>query len=284
MKTTWSILYRGPLSSCNYECVYCPFAKARNTREELLDDRRRLKRFVQWIECRAEHIGVLFTPWGEALVHGAYQQALCDLSRMQHVRRVAIQTNLSCPLDWVKNADPQRLALWCTFHPTQVTLDRFLRQCRKLDSHGIRYSVGVVGTKEALPLLEPLRAGLGSSTYVWVNAFKRNPEYYTDDEIARFTAVDPLFPINNQRHPSRGRACRTGHTVFSVDGNGAMRRCHFVKTIIGNIYEPGFEQALRPRLCPAESCGCHIGYVHLEDLQLDAVFGDGLLERIPTQV
>ena len=30
-----SILYRGPLSSCNYGCEYCPFAKREESRAEL---------------------------------------------------------------------------------------------------------------------------------------------------------------------------------------------------------------------------------------------------------
>ena len=30
-----SILYRGPLSSCNYDCAYCPFAKRRETPAQL---------------------------------------------------------------------------------------------------------------------------------------------------------------------------------------------------------------------------------------------------------
>jgi MoaA/NifB/PqqE/SkfB family radical SAM enzyme len=282
MKTSWSILYRGPLSSCNYACEYCPFAKTHNTREELRDDEARLNRFAHWVEARPEEIGILFTPWGEALVHRSYQKALSELSHLPNVRRVAIQTNLSCHLGWLPSANPQTLALWCTFHPTEVKLDRFLQQCRSLDEHGIRYSVGIVGTKEALPFLEPLRAGLRPKVYVWVNAFKRNPEYYTQDEIDRLSGFDPLFSINNKRHSSLGRWCRTGHTVFSVDGDGDMRRCHFVKDVIGNIYERDFEKALRPRVCPAETCGCHIGYVHLNELGLDAVFGDGLLERIPS--
>jgi hypothetical protein len=281
MKTSWSILYRGPLSSCNYACEYCPFAKTRNTRAELADDAERLQRFVAWVENRREEIGILFTPWGEALIHRVYQNALCKLSHLQNVRRVAIQTNLSCALEWVAGANPDKLALWCTFHPGEIALDRFLHQCHTLDACGVQYSVGIVGTKEALVFLEPLRGGLRPDVYLWVNAFKRNPEYYTAGEISRLTQIDPLFPVNNQRHPSLGRACRTGQSVFSVDGNGDMRRCHFVKDIIGNIYEPDFETALRPRVCPAETCGCHIGYVHLENLGLDAVFGDGLLERIP---
>src|SRR6185436_20891640 len=85
VRRSWSILYRGPLTSCNYECGYCPFAKTRNTREELQEDARQLRRFTEWVGGRREEIGILFTPWGEALPHEAYQNALCDLSHLPNV-------------------------------------------------------------------------------------------------------------------------------------------------------------------------------------------------------
>lgn len=284
MKVSWSILYRGALSSCNYACGYCPFAKTTNSREQLEEDERQLEQFADWVAGRSEEIGILFTPWGEALIHPHYQRTLSSLSHLQNVHRVAAQTNLSCRLDWVSAADARKLALWCTFHPSQVSLERFLSQCRILDANGLRYSVGIVGTREALRFLEPLRAGLKAEIYLWVNALKRNPDYYSLEEVECLTRFDPLFPVNNTQHASYGRNCRTGHTVFSVDGNGEMRRCHFVREVIGNIYEPGFEKALRPRQCPAQTCGCHIGYVHLEHLGLDEVFREGLLERIPARL
>ena len=281
MNSGWSILYRGPLSSCNYACGYCPFAKTANTAAELREDETRLQRFVDWARDRPEQIRILFTPWGEALIHRYYQRALCELSHLPNVRRVAIQTNLSCRLDWLARANPDTLALWCTFHPDETRLESFIAQCRRLDDHEFRYSVGLVGTRENLAHLEDLRRELQPAVYVWVNAFKREPGYYSEAEIEFISAVDPFFPINNRHHPSLNRACRTGHTVFTVDGNGDLRRCHFVATVLGNIYEPGFEAALKPRLCPVATCGCHIGYVHLEDLSLEKVYGDGLLERIP---
>jgi len=277
----WSIQYRGPLSSCNYACGYCPFAKTHNTITELRDDEARLRRFIDWVAGRPEQIGVLFTPWGEALVHRYYQRALCELSHLRNIHRIAIQTNLSCRLDWLSQANVGTLALWCTFHPTETSLNAFLSQCRILDEKGIRYSVGLVGTRQNLEQLEALRAGLQPRTYLWVNAFKRLPDYYTMAELNFISGIDPLFPINNRHYSSLNRVCHTGHAVFTVDGNGDIRRCHFVKTVIGNIYEAGFEQSLRPRLCPETTCGCHIGYIHLEDLELDRVYGDGLLERIP---
>jgi MoaA/NifB/PqqE/SkfB family radical SAM enzyme len=277
-----SILYRGPLSSCNYGCDYCPFAKHTETDAEHAADARALDRFVDWVAQREDdQISVLFTPWGEALIRRRYQRALVTLTNLPHVEKIAIQTNLSCRLDWVEVCDRRKLGLWATYHPTQTRRERFLAQCRELDRRGVRYSVGVVGLKEHREEIEALRQELPSSIYLWINAYKRVPDYYTEEELRHFETIDPLFPINNTRHPSLGRACRAGHTVISVDGEGTMRRCHFIRTPLGNIYEPGFEQALRPTPCVNATCGCHIGYVHIPDLKLYEVFGDGVLERIP---
>jgi MoaA/NifB/PqqE/SkfB family radical SAM enzyme len=101
--------------------------------------------------------------------------------------------------------------------------------------------------------------------------------------VERFTRVDPLFPFNNQRHPSQGRACRCGSSVISVDGEGTIRRCHFIREIIGSIYVPGWEERLHAQACTNETCGCHIGYVHLDHLGLYDAFGQGILERIPRE-
>jgi hypothetical protein len=38
---------------------------------------------------------------------------------------------------------------------------------------------------------------------------------------------------------------------------------------------------LRLSLCGNATCGCHIGYVHMDELKLYEVFGEGVLERIP---
>ena len=48
-----SILYRGPLASCDYDCGYCPFAKRRDSPETLRADRAALERFVAWVTASA---------------------------------------------------------------------------------------------------------------------------------------------------------------------------------------------------------------------------------------
>ena len=280
-----SILYRGPLSSCNYGCDYCPFAKHAETDEEHGADALALSRFLGWVELQREHqLSVFFTPWGEALVRKRYQRALVRLTNLPNVEKAAIQTNGSCRLDWVEECDKSRLGLWVTFHPTQTSRARFVARCEEMTRRGVRFSVGVVGMHEHKAEIEALRRELPRDVYLWLNAFKRQQGYYNDDDVRFMEAIDPLFALNNQRHASLGSRCRTGHSVFSVDGNGTMQRCHFVKMPIGNIYDANWETALQPRLCPNTSCGCHIGYVHMNDLPLYETFGDGVLERIPRQL
>jgi MoaA/NifB/PqqE/SkfB family radical SAM enzyme len=97
------VLYRGPLASCNYGCEYCPFAKRKDSREQLATDRLAWRRFVDWAGSATDvSLGVLVTPWGEALIRRWYQEGLAQLSHLSHVTRCAGQTNLSAPLDWIK--------------------------------------------------------------------------------------------------------------------------------------------------------------------------------------
>ena len=275
-----SILYRGPLASCTYGCEYCPFAKRKDSREQLATDRTQWERFVDQVEDRPNvQTGILVTPWGEALIRRWYQQGMVQLSHLPHVTRIAAQTNLSCELDWITDANPERIALWCTYHPEWTTLDEFLVQTAKLDKAGVQYSVGVVGQREYAEAARALRAALPASTYVWINAVKALE--YSAEEAAGWTAIDPLFGINNKRWPSLGAACGAGERAITVDGDGTMRRCHFIKDPIGNFYDDDWDVALKPRPCTNVDCHCHIGYVHLDYLELHKVFATGLLERVP---
>lgn len=276
-----SLLYRGPLSSCNYGCEYCPFAKQVNTRLELQEDAVKLERFVDWVLERSEPSSVLFTPWGEALIRPSYQQALQRLSNARHVAVAAIQTNLSGDLRWVDACSPSSVGIWATYHQQWCQTDEFVSKVKHLHETGVRVSVGVVGMPSFAEEIESLRRNLPAEVYLWINAAKSS-ECYSESLIERFEAVDPLFRTNTIYHPSLGRRCRTGQSVLSVDGSGAVRRCHFVDQVIGNIYDPEFSECLQERPCPNETCGCHIGYVHLDHLQLGPVYGDGILERIPS--
>ena len=47
-------------------------------------------------------------------------------------------------------------------------------------------------------MIADLRRELPADVYLWVNAYKRNPDYYTAEMVEKLTRLDPLFPVNNQ--------------------------------------------------------------------------------------
>lgn len=287
MRRHVSLLYRGPLSSCNYDCSYCPFAKRHETAAQLQQDQLALTRFADWAADSPKYeLSLFFTPWGEALTRRWYQRALQRLSHCTHIRRLVVQTNLSWAADWLEDCRPERLALWCTYHPSQISRDAFLAACSQLQQRGIRHSIGMVALPEDFAEIEAMRRLLPSSTYLWLNAWDTGDGRkfeYSREQLRRLVAIDPHFEFNTRDHVSWGRPCETGRSVFSVNGQGRVSRCHFVADDLGDLYADDWEFPEESAGCPNQTCGCHIGYVHLPELNLQQVFGGSLLERIPLE-
>ncbi|WP_172250346.1 STM4011 family radical SAM protein [Saccharibacillus deserti] len=277
-----TLYFRGSLSSCNYSCPYCPFSKTVDSSETLAKDRIQVRRFVEWAadqEALGHRLSIFFNPYGEGLVHRWYREAMIELSHMAHVDKVAIQTNLSAKLDWTERLNPDTSAFWATYHPGETSEERFLGRCLDLYRRGIPFSVGSVGVRSAFESIESLRRGLPEEVYLWINAFKDRKNYYTDGEIERMRAVDPLFELNLPDYASLGSACRTGESVFFVQGPGIIKRCYSDRRVIGHLYRSELEELAQVRPCGMKTCGCYIGYAHMPELDLGRYYGEGLLER-----
>lgn len=280
MKAT--IYYRGKLSSCNYDCPYCPFSKTVDSKETLELDKQQLRQFVDWVreQSAAGHrLSLFFNPYGEALIRSWYREAMVELSHMEHVEKVAVQTNLSVKLDWAGELNRETAAFWATYHPRETKEENFVRQCLTLRELGLDFSVGTVGLRSAFPAIESMRQALPEDVYLWVNAFKDKPNYYSVEEIRFLQSIDPLFEGNLRDYPSLGKACAAGSTVFYVQGSGHVRRCYKDRRIIGHLYRDGLESLAADRPCGMSKCGCYIGYIHMADSPFAELFGEGLLER-----
>ena len=177
----------------------------------------------------------------------------------------------------------EKIGLWCTYHPGQITLARFLERCARLDAMGVRYSVGVVALHAHYDAIRALRAALPPHVYLWLNAYdRRGPGYYAAQDLAWLDAIDPWFAQNRRPVPSRGKGCFAGETSLSVDGDGELARCHFLPERLGNLYEDDLADMLQERSCPRFKCDCYIGYAQRKDLPFQQLFGDGVLARLGT--
>ncbi|WP_342564554.1 STM4011 family radical SAM protein [Paenibacillus sp. FSL R7-0345] len=278
------LYYRGALTSCNYDCPYCPFGKTRDSAATLAKDREGVEAFVRWAAEQGEaghRLSIFFNPYGEGLIHRWYRDALVTLSRLPHVDKVAIQTNLSANLAFLPELNPAKASFWATYHPGQVSEDKFLAQCMAVHRQGVPLSVGSVGIRSAFPAIASLRAALPDEVYLWVNAYKDKPDYYTPEDLAFLSGIDPHFRINAADYDSLGRSCNAGKHVFYVQGAGTVKRCYKDRGVIGNLYRDGLEGLAAERSCRMKVCDCYIGYIHMPELQLEQVYGRGLLERIP---
>lgn len=189
---TIDISYRGFLASCNYRCDYCPFALTHDDASQRKIDEQALKRFIIWIKSRQgkNRFRILLTPWGEALIRKWYRQAIIDLSWLPHVLKVVVQTNLSSPTHWLMATNRDKVALWTSFHPSEISLEKFITSTKKLDIMNINYSVGVVGKKESQTIVKKLRKKLNPNTYFWINAYKDISDYYSQTDQQFFTDID----------------------------------------------------------------------------------------------
>ncbi len=277
-KESLTLLYRGSLSSCNYACEYCPFGKTAFDVEALKADSLELERFVNHIEQgQYADLSLMFIPWGEALIHKHYQQAMIRLSRVFAIRTVVTQTSLTVRPDWLRDSHAEKIAFWCTFHPTQTTLDAFLSRLDVLNVRSIRYSVGIVGRDDFYDVGLQLRKKLPPHVALWVNPLDDDIDAYTPDRIKQWSQIDPVFSHTAKKRLTKDTKCRCGTSVFTVSGNGDMRRCPFVNEIIGNLYEN--EIPTITEHCPNEQCNCYIGYAHWESDSFRDMYGDNILVR-----
>ncbi|MCU6708264.1 STM4011 family radical SAM protein [Paenibacillus sp. J5C_2022] len=284
MKAT--IYYRGSLTSCNYDCPYCPFSKNKDSAATLAKDKEQLLRFIAWVreqELAGHELYIFFNPYGEGLIHRWYREGMAALSHMPHVRKVVIQTNLSANVNWTDTLHREKAAFWVTYHPGQCKEEAFVAQCTELYKQGISFSVGTVGVRSAFEAIASIRRRLPQDVYVWVNAFKDVPDYYTVEEAEELRRLDPLFDLNRADYDSLGKRCMAGEDVFYVLGSGRVKRCYKDRAVIGDLYRDGLEGLSKQRLCRMKQCGCYIGYKHMPELAMADWYGDGLLERVPTQ-
>lgn len=202
---------------------------------------------------------------------------------------MAVQTNLSCRLDWLEGADLGTLALWRTYHPSQVTRERFLAKHRELTRRGVRHSVGIVGQPEHLESARRLRTELDPATYALLSVNAAEGRACTDADAAQWTENRPAVPGVATCPPVARQGVPDRRVGISVDDAGRVRRCHFVSRTdqgedLGNLSGGSFRDALGPRPCPLLKCDCHIGHVHMPDLGLYPAFRSGVLERVPERL
>ena len=268
-----TIYYRGFLKSCNYNCPYCPFHKISAAEENLKYDREALEQFCKKAPSLGENLSVMLVPYGEAMIHSYYYEAVKKLCKADNIDKAGFQSNLSfSTADFFKyikdlGGGCRKLKLWCSFHPCCADLDQFLEKCLLLYQEKIAFSVGAVGIPKNAGLLSQLRRRLPPDVYMWVNAAEGMKRKYTQDEIDEFARIDPLFLYELKIIPANADLCSGGKESLFIEADGAAYACPISKNRLGNIYSEDLTQILaRSKICIAGYCHCYLAYSLRKDI------------------
>ena len=269
------IFYRGYLTSCNYTCGYCPFSKRKMTERQKERDKEALWKFIAQMEQENTKHAVQIVPYGEALVHEYYWHAMAKLSQITLLEYIGCQTNFSFPVEKMLGVyekyqgKKEKLRLWCTFHPSMTTIERFVEQCQKLELAGIAFSVGMVGNPKEIPKLLELRKQLPDSIYVWVNKMDGRKGNYTAEEIEIFQKIDPYFSLQMEHRKADLQKCRK--SVF-CEADGSQYFCNLHAASKGKAVGNG---------CGKRECNCYLAYSNRTDIEELLFFQPYPAFRIP---
>lgn len=285
----------------------------------LAKDQAALTRFCDKAETLGEPVSLMFVPYGEALIHDYYIEALSRLCSFGHVLQVSAQTNLSFSArEFLRRASEcgNKLRLWCSFHPSQTDIRSFAEKCGQLAANGISLCAGAVGDPRALDVLKELRQELPHDVYLWINAMEGRNHVYSAEEKGAFLEIDPLFHLETSPHPADAQRCVGGRDAFFVEGNGDFFACNISGIRLGNLFAGegerdsrilgasprmtgehsmpgsgniGFAAADRSdragripeKICRAKDCHCFLAYVNRVDLAALDIFGEGRCFRLP---
>lgn len=238
-------------------------------------DKEALWKFIAQMKQENTKYAVQIVPYGEALVHEYYWHAMAELSQIALLEYIGCQTNFSFPLEKMLGiyekyqGNKEKLRLWCTFHPSMTTVERFVKQCQKLELAGIAFSVGMVGNPKEIPKLLELRKQLPGSIYVWVNKMDGRKENYTTRELEIFQSVDPYFSLQMKHRKADLQKCR--RSVF-CEADGSRYFCNLHAASKGKAVGNG---------CGRRECDCYLAYSNRTDIEELLFFQPYPAFRIP---
>ena len=255
--------YNGRYAHCNYSCPYCYVATSVNKGMHIVYD------LNKWEEAFTRHFGetdtVFYFSYGEPTMGGkAFYDALEMIARHPNWQ-VRMTTNVSISFDRLLNttlAKEGRLNINASFHPTQVSIEKFIEQCNAIRNAGIEPSIIYVMYPEQIDDFENkyLPAFNEHGYRVHIRAFrglykgKKYPQAYTKEQwekTARYMDMGN-FKYQLPAVNGLGRLSMLGVSHILGDNYGKIEMCdsYVGDRHYGNVFDEEINLDLEPHPFP----------------------------------
>jgi len=281
---------------CNFRCTYCvsinDYAKS-NKADWPEEDRERFNKIVAWIADRPFRIGIRLATLGEPFASRPFLGKAAWLTTRPNIDFVELLTNGSllkrrlAQLD--REGDVTKISLWATYHPTEISLSRFIDSVRFAQE---RYGCFAVVNGLLFPDNEDSVVELKRAAAEAGLRFNLDLGYDPLTPHGVLTRLDDMVPILRDQHEDgiarairlgaaaellevnvaamrdlRGGLCSAGHDYFYIGIRGDVYRCSRYQALgkdrLGNVLDDGFELQLSDgRWTP---CGAGFGCGNKED-------------------
>lgn len=284
---------------CTYSCEYCVAASGQSQTKGVdcsqgmarpvwgENGRELAQKAISWVASLPYRVGVRYDVHGEPFINDDVLGDIAWLTRQENLAFVEVQTNASMFKKRIPElatmADISRLTLFCTFHHSQISPEKFLENVLCARDQGIRVIVNVLVFHDNVPPVENVlelcrEKGIPTSADIRYPGFtvspagdgKRARHFLKSDPFkslldagasceAAFRVVADSGPLGkNLRflaamltgiYGMPGRLCSAGHDYIFVDRWGDVYRCFCYADIdknkMGSVYDAAFIPRLR---------------------------------------
>jgi hypothetical protein len=281
---------------CNYDCPYCPQTHDRHAPKGEGKTAHAFDNYPleQWLEAFDRHFTgkrlSLVITGGESMIdRKAMVPLLNTLSARDNTDSIRIDTNAWWKPEQYADLDRSKIILMCTFHPSQVTEEKFFERIEAILAAGFRIGmVNYVMNADNLPRYEHYRermARLGVPLHpnpLWGEGGEYAP---ADLELLRASLPALDFDYRTGLVSPKDKACLFPSLAWEMDFRGDIHvGCH--KGRRGSFFDDSLPALFGgPTPCPAMKCACLDKYSFIEGSVRNtgtnplAVYGDLLRER-----
>jgi MoaA/NifB/PqqE/SkfB family radical SAM enzyme len=291
---TIDVWYLCDQSLCNFDCAYCVTQPSRRSAHDNLwvspDGATRFRRVLSWLAGLPLRIRVRVQTLGEPFVSRDFLDGAAWLTRQENVEFVELVTNGSFRQEqfgqFAEKADPARLSLWMTYHPTQIGLERLIESARTARALGASVVVHGLLFPDTIDEIKNMVAQCAKAdipadvtaghNYNGAYADRGYVPILEDHQALSMYRDDAVRAAMAQAHKRvYGAPCSAGHDYLYIGPDGGVYPCspyarasqHFM----GSALDPAFVPALRPGPCtPCENkgmCTCKEDYLHLTSVR-----------------
>lgn len=240
---------------CNYRCPYCFIPSWMRRIKRDMFTKIKKKKWLNTLSNLKFDLEFNFTG-GEPLLKNEFIDFLSELCELENVHYIRVDTNASANVKKLIYKTNKKVRCMATFHPSQVSFDRFINSALLLHQSSnlsmVNYVAYPFDREKILTFIyEFTKKG------IFVNIAKNIRYKYPKEQIE---FIDSFQTPEDNYYKNKGRVkgnrCLSGFSYIRVNHSGKAKSC---RGRHGNIFK-NLKLADEPIQCPKTSCPCIIDY------------------------